>query len=341
MKKLTTVCLLMLAGSLAYSQTVTIKGTVNNQKGQPVPFAFVRDLQHNYATFADSTGAFKLQADPASSLAVLANNYNDAQVKLDSKTNVNIVLTESADDGSVASLKSAKSTERGEFLQARQQLTAGKGISTGRSVDGRNGGAGGSDVTIVRSGFALEPTRGSRYLYDDWVPGFGISKTDALIVEKTNMYNYDKLDGEIVYTNDGRSMARISTSQLKSFTLYDKNGHAHTYKNAPEINGKSFVEVLLSTPKYQIYKKIDSKLTRADYRTDGVLEIGHRYDEYVDIDRYVFVNVAENKQNKISLKKSTLKNLFNGEADAFIAAQGSRDVDEEYVKDLATSLNKQ
>jgi hypothetical protein len=339
MKTISTTSLLLVLGSVALGQTVTVKGTVNNQKGQPIPYAFVRDAQHNYATFADSTGAFKIKVDPSSTLSVAASNYKDVQLKLDNKTDVNIVLSEGADDGSVTSLKSGEQGGTSEFLRARDQLKAGSGRVAANSASYREGGAGGSDVTIVKAGFVGEPTRGSRYLFEDWVPGFGINKEDGLVVEKTNMYNYDKIGGEILFTNDGKSMAKVSTSQLKSFTLYDKKGHAHLYENAPEINNRPFVEVLLKTPKYIIYKKIDTKLSKADYHTDGVLEMGHRYDEFVDVDRYVFVNTAENKPHKISLKKSVLKNLMGGDADPFIAAQGSRDVDEEYVKDLGASLN--
>ena len=154
------------------------------------------------------------------------------------------------------------------------------------------------------------------------------------------MYNYDKINGNILYTNDKRSTAGVSTSQIASFTLFDRSGHAHTFENAPAISKAPFVEVLLSTPKYKIYKKIDTRLDRADFHTDGVVESGHRYDEYVDVARYYFVALADGKTQSISLKKSTLKKLFPGEADTFIAGQGSRDVDEEYVKDLGKSLSK-
>jgi len=317
-------------GSYASGQTVTVSGTVSNTKGKPVPYAFVRDARHSYATFADSAGVFKLKADPSSTLAVFADNYKDAQVKLDSRTSVSVVLTEGITYDGVVSLKAGQQTQTTTFLQARQQLTAGSGVVTAN---------GGSDVTVVSAGFAVEPTRGSRYLFEDWVPGFGLNKNDSLVFEKTNLYNFDKIDGTIVYTNDGRSMAQVSPSQLKSFTLYDKKGRAHVYENAPSINRNPFIEVLVNTPKYKLYKKLDSKLTRANYHTDGLLETGHRYDEFTDVERYIFVSAADNKPQSVSLKKSTLKKLFNGDADAFIAAQGSRDVDEEYVKDLGDSLN--
>jgi len=339
MKFITFTCLLVLAGTVAFSQTITVSGTVNNEKGQPVPFAFVRDINHNYATYADSTGTFMLKADPASSLLVIANNYKNTELKTDNKTKVAVVMPAGVANEAVASTNKSDGSDSNasSFLTNRQMLVTGSSFAgTG---DGEHGGGGGSTTIIVKSGFNQEETRGSRYLFNDWVPGYGISKKDSIVNEITNMYNYDKMNGNLVYTNDKRSMAQISTQQIQSFTLYDGKGRPHVFESASNINGKPFVEVLVSTPKYKIYKKIDTKLNRADFHTDGVVEMGHRYDEYVDVERYTFVG-ADGKPQSISLKKSTLKKLMPGDADAFIASQGSRDVDEDYVKDLGSSLTK-
>lgn len=321
MRVFITTLLVVLGGTLAYSQTVGINGTVTNQKGQPVPYAFVRDAQHNYATFADSTGNYMLKADPASSLQAEASNYKTTQAKIDGKTKIDIVLPAGENAGTVESMRSIKETINSEFLRQGQLLQGGD-----------------ASQQQVKSGFVQEPTRGSRYLYADWIPGYGINKNDGLIAELANMYNYDKIAGNIMYTNDGKSMAAVANDQVKSFILFEK-GHPHVYESSPAIEGKKFVEVLLSTPKYKIYKKMDTKLDRADFHTDGVITMGHRYDEYTDTERYYFVG-EDGKAKSISLKKSTLKKMLGSDADAFIASQGSRDVDEEYVKDLGNSLAK-
>lgn len=321
MRAVITTVLLAFAGILSYGQTIGISGTVSNQKGQPVPYAFVRDAQHNYATFADSTGSFMLKADPASSLQAEASNYKTTQAKIDGKTKIDIVLPAGENAGNLESIKSIKETINGEFLRQGQLLFGGD-----------------ASQQQVKQGFVQEPTRGSRYLYADWIPGYGINKNDGLIAELSNMYNYDKIAGNIMYTNDGKSMAAISTDQVKTFILFEK-GQPHVYENSPAIDGKKFVEVLLSTPKYKIYKKMDTKLDRADFHTDGVVTMGHRYDEYNDVERYYFVG-EDGKAKSISLKKSSLKKIMGGDADAFIASQGSRDVDEQYVKDLGSSLAK-
>jgi len=322
MKSITTSLILILTGAAAFAQTIEVRGTVNNQKGQPVPYAFVRDAQHNYATFADSTGTFMLKADPASALQVSAGNYKETQVKIENKTNVSVVLPADGAQGDIVSLKTIKDEINGEFIHKGQLIFGGD-----------------ASQSQVKSGFTQEATRGSRYLFPDWIPGFGLNKGDSLVVEKTNMYNYDKISGNIMYTNDGKSMAAVANAHIKNFSLFDKYGKAHIYENTPLIKDKAFVEVLMNTPKYKIYKKVDCKLSRADFHTDGVLEMGHRYDEYVDTERYYFIG-ADGKAQSISLKKSTLKKLLAGDADAFIASQGSRDVDEDYVRDLGNSLAK-
>jgi len=321
MRLLITTLIFALAGFTAYGQTVGISGTVSNQKGQPVPYAFVRDAQHNYATFADSTGNFMLKADPASSLQAEAKSYKTTQAKIDGKTKVDIILPAAENTGDVESVKSIKDVINGEFLRQGQLLFGGD-----------------ASQQQVKQGFVQEPTRGSRYLYADWIPGYGINKNDGLIAELGNMYNYDKIAGNIMYTNDGKSMAAIANDQVKTFILFEK-GRPHVYENSPAIDGKKFVEVLLSTPKYKIYKKLDTKLDRADFHTDGVVTMGHRYDEYTDVERYYFVG-EDGKAKSISLKKSALKKMLGTDADAFIASQGSRDVDEEYVRDLGNSLAK-
>ncbi|HEY8929348.1 MAG TPA: carboxypeptidase-like regulatory domain-containing protein [Mucilaginibacter sp.] len=320
MKAIITTLILGLTGTLAYSQTAAVSGTVNNQNGQPVPYALVRDVQHSYATYADSAGTFFLKADPSSALEVSAVNYKSTQVKIDTKANLNVVLPLDGAQGGAVAVTPVRDQINGEFLKARDKFTDGS-------------------QQQVKAGFVQEPTHGSRYLYADWLPGFGITGKDSLVAEIANMYNFDKIAGNIMYTKDGRAMLAVPASQVRSFSLFDKKGRAHVYENMPAVSDKPFVEVLLNTPKYKIYKKIDTKLIRADFHTDGVIEMGHRYDEYVDNEHYYFVG-ADGKPQSISLKKSTLKKLLGGEADSFIAAQGSRDVDEDYVKDLGISMSK-
>lgn len=328
MKKIILFSLLTAITTITYGQTITVTGSVSNEKSQPIPFAFIRDVQHGYATYADSVGAFAIKADPASFLEVLAKNYKTTLVKIDNKPAIKVMLPAglAADGVTKLNIDSQDGATVNSFLENRQLMA--------QAVVGNN-----ATQAIVKEGFNQEPTRGSRYLYDYWVPGVGVNNKDSLIVDINNKYNYDMLNGMIMYTTDGNSLSSILKDQTKSFSLYDKRGHAHVYENAPAISNKPFIEVLLNTPKYKIYKKIDGKLNRADFHTDGVLEMGHKYDEYVSVDHYYFIG-ADGKPQSISLKKSTLKKLLGTDGDVFINAQGGREVNDDYVYDLNNSLNK-
>jgi len=174
MKIFATTCLLAFAGTLAFGQTVTVNGTINNEKGQPVPYAFVRDANHNYATYADSTGTFMLKADPASSLQAVANSYKSTTVKIDNKTNLNIVLPAGTPEVGVSSANEKKNADN-SFISNRQMMVSAPTNNFGADLK-------------VKTGFNQEETRGSRYLFNDWVPGFGISKKDSVYIANSQLY---------------------------------------------------------------------------------------------------------------------------------------------------------
>jgi hypothetical protein len=313
---------LLLLSSVAFGQTILVSGTVNNQAGQPVAFAFIKDVKHNYATYSDSTGNFHLKADPSSSLVVLAPKYKNEVVAIGNNPRVKIILEITS--GAVGDNGDVKVAEDGtkKFLMNRQLLSTYNG---------------GNFSTTIKTGFDQEPTRGSRYLFDSWVPAFGVNKNDTLLADPGTLYNYDKLNGNLLLTTDQKSTSMIPKTEVKSFTLFDGKAHPHTFISAPEVNNKPFVEILVNSPKVKIYKKMETKLMPADFHTDGVIDVGHRYDEYVDASRYYVVKDG-GKPQSFSLKKKAIKEAFGSDADKFLADQGSREVDDDYLRDLNDTL---
>ncbi|MDB5131371.1 MAG: hypothetical protein JWR02_1120 [Mucilaginibacter sp.] len=324
MKIISSLILLLFISTLTFSQTILIRGIVNDQQGNPVPVAFIRDAKHNYATYSDSTGRFSLKADLTSSLVVSAHYYKESEVKIDNKTQLTIVMVRGTAETHRSSNDASASNARDSFILNKQLL-----VSQGSPYN-----------TAVKAGFNQEETRGSRYLFKSWIPGFGISKGDSIIQDMDNVYNYDKINGNLLFTRDRNIMSQISKQQVKSFSLFDGSLHPHVYESAPEISDKTFVEVIAGSPKYKIYKTVDTKLQRADFHTDGVIESGHRYDEYIDAERYYFVRLPNGRPETFSLRKNAIKKLFAGDADKFISAQGSRNIDENYLKDLMDSLGQ-
>lgn len=318
------ICFIVICSLSAFSQTISISGTVKDAQGQPIPLAFIRDAQHYYATYADSAGSFVIKADPSSILTAIAVNYNDINVKIDKNTHIDIVMIKGAPTAAGNSNSPATTMSSGNTL----------GFLTKQDLNVQGGSQG------IKAGFNQEPTKGSPYQFNNWIHGFAVNKGDSLLYDINNLYNFDKLTGNLVFTRDNNSIMQVKKEQIKSFYLFNGKLQPLVFVNEPVINGKPFVEVLLTTPKYKIYKKIETRLERASFHTDGIIETGHKYDEYIDITKYYFVKLPGGQPQSISLKKGTLKKLLEGDADKFIAAQSSRDVDEDYLRDLNFSLNQ-
>jgi hypothetical protein len=192
----------------------------------------------------------------------------------------------------------------------------------------------------AKEGFNQEPTRGSPYLFNNWLPGFAINKKDSLFHNDSNLYNYDKATGDILFTIDKNTIMKAAKQQIKTFNLYDGGVYPYVFEHMPAINDKSFISVILSTSKYKLYKYIDTKLMRADFHSDGVIESGKKYDGYQDAVKYYFVKLPDGQPKTFPLKRKALKELFAGDADKFIETRGDRDIDDEYLTELGYSLSQ-
>ena len=125
-------------------QTVSISGTVKDEHGQAIPFAFVRDARHYSATYTDSVGAYLLKADPSSTLSAYAIGYSDAHIPIAKKNVIDIVMNKGTSSaGANFKLPAGTSDDNIGFL-TRQQLSAQTGSSQ-----------------LAKAGFTHEPTKGS------------------------------------------------------------------------------------------------------------------------------------------------------------------------------------
>jgi hypothetical protein len=52
------------------------------------------------------------------------------------------------------------------------------------------------------------------------------------------------------------------------------------------------------------------------------------------------VKLPADKPKQFPLKKKNLKELLGGDADKFISAQGNREVDDDYLRELSYSLDQ-
>ena len=323
MKALGLIYLLILSGvSAAFGQAISISGTIKDQQGNPIPVAFVRDARHYYATYADSAGSFMIKADPSSTLVAVAAGYADSKVKIDNIATINIIMNKEDASSANSAANSAGANGSAAFLN-NQPIVNQSGAST-----------------AIKTGFSQEATKGSPYLFNNWVHGFAISTGDSLLYDINNLYNYDKIGGNLLFTKDRTTIMQVNQQQVKYFSLFDGKLYPHVFENAPLVNRKPFIEVILSTPKYKIYKQTETKLQRANFHTDGVIESGNKYDEYQDAAHYYFVKLPGGQPKQFSLKKKAIKELFGGDADKFMDSHGSKNIDDDYLRELDYSLNQ-
>ncbi|WP_413670318.1 carboxypeptidase-like regulatory domain-containing protein [Mucilaginibacter sp. Mucisp86] len=308
---------LITISKLSFAQTIAVNGTVTDSKGKPVPFAFVSDSQHPYATYSDPNGTFSLQADPASKLIITANFHNEVKVNLNSQTNIKVVMT-----GDSVSNNAPAETSNVNFFKMDDNI-----------VD--------HNVSINRIGTGQEGLHGSRFLFNDWVHGFGITPKDSLKQSDVYLFNYDKVAGNLIFTRTKKTAMIVVKEEIKGFTLFDENAQPYVFEDVPAINPKKYVQVLSSGSKYKIYKDLGTTFIKASFSTNGITSSGNNYDEYKDEAVYYIVKAGAQPQ-KVELKSKAIKAAFPADADKVkkFFSDNEGDIDDNYLKALGDYLNQ-
>ena len=294
---------------------------MTDKQGKPIAFAFIKDSQHNFSTFSDPNGAFTLNADPASKLLVTCSNYEESAVKIDNKANVVIVM----ERGGTAGTKAAGSNKLDDLFNVLEI-----------------GGTDRSARPLTLFGTAKEDLHGSPYLFNEWVHGYAITFTDSVKENDNYLFNYQKIEGVLLYTGDGKTMNIIDRTKIREFILFDGNAIPLTLENVPAIDGRHFIQVIATGSKYKIYKQFGTKFVQANFQTNGITSSGNNYDEFKDESVYYVVSLPGGSPQKIVLKRKSIKTAFAAEADKvskFMTDHDSDEIDDTYLKNIGDYMN--
>ncbi|MFI5137793.1 MAG: hypothetical protein ACHQIM_08185 [Sphingobacteriales bacterium] len=193
-----------------------------------------------------------------------------------------------------------------------------------------------ADLPVFRP---VEETKGSRYLFDDWVRGFVLSPDGTICKDSSYGFEYDKIEGGLLLTQDKKSVIRVDNSKIKSFTLYDKQNQPEVFVLAPQIDPVHYVQVIADGAKFRIYKFTQTHFVKNNYHTDGIATTGNNYDEYVDDNTYYVLNVQNNQLKELSLKRKAIKTVFGNGADSYLSSNPGT-IDDEYLKKLGDFVNE-
>lgn len=188
-----------------------------------------------------------------------------------------------------------------------------------------------------------EETRGTRYLFDNWVHGSVLSANNFMLDSNNYLYNYDKISHHLFLTKDKKHVIEVNNVEFKSFTL-KRDDQEYAFKHVELISRTEFFQELVNRPgKYSLYKLLHTRIKRANYYTNGLFENGNDYDEYVDNIDYYIIFPGERIYKPIKLRIKSMKEVLSMErakVKAYFSIHWDSPIDEEFLKGLIANLDQ-
>lgn len=359
------ISLLLLLSKVGFTQKLNISGSIKDSANHPLSMASVTIEKTSQGIAADAMGHFSLSVSPDTKIMVSAIGYRDTVVTVKDETPLVIILRSAENQLANVTVTGSKAGNlandqvKNEILQAEfAHYSQENNISSGginvyegnKIVDNRivsyhivNTGSTGNiyQGSAIPSFHTKEDTKGSAYLFKNWLKGMVANPKDSTITDDPqNLYNVNKTTGDLTMTRDFKSGLSVDKNNVKFFILFDTGNIAHRFLKVPAIDNNPFCEAIAFGDNYDIFKLTTTKFVKSDYHSDGIASSGNNYDEYVDTDTYYLLNVSDGTVTKFELKKKVLKQIFTmPKAAEYLAAHKSDDIDDHFLKGLGDSIN--
>jgi hypothetical protein len=186
-----------------------------------------------------------------------------------------------------------------------------------------------------------EPPKGSRLLFEDWPKGFVLGIYDTVLKNPNLFLNYDKINHNLYFTFDGKTIIKVETDQARELHFEDSGMHT-VLTRVDGIDPHAFFQRLSDSAgvsHYVLYRLLKTQFRRANYVTDGLVSHGNNYDEYVDSYEYYLVMPGAREYAPLSLKKKTIRAAIGHKADEWFAANRRDKLEESDLTDLVNRLN--
>jgi len=240
MKKKSILFLLLLFHLFVHAQTVPVKGSVRNEKGEPLPGATVTVKGSAVTTVTNADGEFTIQAPPQGSIAITIVGYGHHEEKISGRTvNLTIFLHQKAAElndvvvvgygtqkradltGAVVAVTGTEMNKR--IATDPTQLLQGK--LSGLSVTQGSGEAGNEGLVLRIRGLGTNSSAGSNPLIIvDGLPG-SLSSLDPQNIESVTLLK-DAASAAIYGTRAANGVILVTTKQGTSGKMqlsYDYN----------------------------------------------------------------------------------------------------------------------
>ena len=319
----------------SFCQPIPVKGSVKIATGYPVAGVTVKAKEERREILTDSAGNFFFKVSPYSVVQLSYDGYTEIDLKITDKPVDTVIILSPENVNNQPDETFVSKVNNGNFQTA---------ISTGVSNTTIYGGSiNSSSGTFFPQFTHKEETQGSRYLFNGWTKGSVVDSHDTVIRSPSFSYNYDKVNGVLLFTLDKQSAVAVEHAQVKSFTLFDQEGNPMLFRYIPKIGQKLFVNVLAEGENYNFYKLTKTKFIKSNYQTDGMTSTGNPYDEYTDEVIYFIENVKTQRIEKISLKRKALRLLLADQkekTDRYFSDHRDEAADQQFVQRLIDFVNK-
>ena len=364
---------IIISPSFVFSQSITVSGKVSDSKGNPIISASVNIVNTKKGTATNNKGEFKINTKPEASVLFSALGYSDTIISIENRTILNVTLLPKVENLKEITIEGnnqntdpsvINETAREEFITNTFQdylrsaqfsngtfvVSSLTNIKVGNVTSQKITNSvynGFGPLSTVNSGIMLpviehkEETKGSRYLLKKYAQGLIIDSGNNLIVDSTNILNYDKIDGQLMMAIDRKNFLEIDKEKVIGFALKTEDTTL-IFLNVPILSKVNYFLLIANGPKYSAYKSIRSKFVKSNYSSNGLTEIGNNYDEYVDTEKFYWVDQRANTAGFFELKKKSLKAIFPSEKakiEEFFLQHKYDDIDENFVKKLIDFLN--
>jgi CarboxypepD_reg-like domain len=362
------------------AQRTVITGKVSDNNGKPVPAASVTIKNTNTGTSTDTLGAFSLRVRPRDSLIISAVGFGDTSLIAGGRHTIDIILLprtvplqEAVVTGAAPGADNSSSQEAtreqiimdafqdylrsAEFSNGQLRTTSMVAVipppgrltvpfTTAQTHQVSTSVNGFGPLNTLNSGGTLpmvthqENTRGSRYLLKHFVRGVILDKDGHVMTDSLNLLNYDKIDGQLMIAQTAGTYLEVDKDKVVAFALRDQDS-AYVFLNVPALSKVNYFLLIATGPRYSIYKSIRTNFVKANYQSNGLIETGNNYNEYVDKQTYFWVD-GQGKAGIFELKKKLILEALAGEkakVGAYFAKHKYDDVDDAFVRNLINYLN--
>jgi hypothetical protein len=353
-----------------FAQNVSVEGTVKDNKGVSMRGVSIQIKNSNRGTSTDNTGFFRLNVSRGQAILVTAVGYADTSITISSQGNLRIILIPKASNLTNVTINAPVKTEgaiapnqAGQDQIVTDMLTnfarsaefgSGTQTASGFTPGGAHGGtfqtviSGFGALNTINSGVTLplithkEETKGSRYLIDRPAHGIIVDDQDHIMKDSSFLINFDKVDGKLLMTNDGRQFTEVDKEKVKAFAIRTRDT-SFVFLNVPLIDKNNYCILIGVGQHFGIYKYLKTKLIRSNYVSNGLTESGNNYDEYVDNILYFIVDYQQNSIYKFELKKKSLREALEAvpSGQKFMADHKHDELDDTFLLGMSDYINAQ